>query len=143
MNIRFINERKKALGLTNQMIADQTGITLSTLEKITSGVNANPKLSTMKAIAKVLECKLDDFDDIDNADENSRISIDEMLFVDKFRALDTHGKAVVNAVLDLEYKRCGQSPETVAPPETITGTFASQGRQIGSLSAPERSESAE
>ena len=48
MNISFINERKKALGLTNQMIAEQTGITLSTLDKITSGVNDNPELNTLK-----------------------------------------------------------------------------------------------
>ena len=36
----------------------------------------------------------------------------------KYNSLDAHGKAVVNAVLDLEYRRCAQSPETVAPPET-------------------------
>ena len=62
ININFINERKKALGLTNQMIAEKTGITLSTLDKITSGANTNPKLSTMRAISRVLNCKLDDFD---------------------------------------------------------------------------------
>lgn len=62
MNISFINERKKALGLTNQMIAEQTGITLSTLDKITSGVNDNPKLNTLKAIASILNCNLDDLD---------------------------------------------------------------------------------
>lgn len=61
MNYEIINEKKKLLGLTNQMIADKTGITLSTMDKITSGINQNPKLETLQAIAKVIGCTLDDF----------------------------------------------------------------------------------
>lgn len=119
MNIKFINERKKTLGLTNQMMADKTGITLSTLEKITSGTNVNPKLSTIKAIARVLECKLDDFDDNESGDA-SVLSSNEIAYVERYRVLDEHGKAVVNAVLDLEYKRCiAAAPETPKSPEDM------------------------
>lgn len=63
MKYEIINERKKQLGLTNQMIADATGITLSTMDKITSGINQNPKLDTLQAIARVIGCTLDDFTD--------------------------------------------------------------------------------
>ena len=40
MNITYISERKRALGLTNTKISEMTGITLSTLDKITSGAYA-------------------------------------------------------------------------------------------------------
>lgn len=103
MNIDFINERKKALGLTNQMIAERTGITLSTLDKITSGVNDNPKLSTMKAIAGILNCKLDDFD----SNEPSLLPV-EMDLIDKYRKLDEYGKSLVRLVINHEAKRVKQ-----------------------------------
>lgn len=63
MNFDAINKRKKELGLNNAQIADRAGITLSTMDKITSGANQNPKLDTLFAIADVLGLTLDDFDD--------------------------------------------------------------------------------
>lgn len=60
MNTDFINERKRELKLTNQMISDSTGIALSTLDKITAGVNTNPKLDTMRALAKALQCTMEE-----------------------------------------------------------------------------------
>lgn len=100
ININFINERKKALGLTNQMIAEKTGITLSTLDKITSGANTNPKLSTMRAISRVLNCKLDDFDAAEPA-----FSSVELDLVEKYRALDLPGQTLVRLVVDHETER--------------------------------------
>ncbi len=63
MGFDVINRLKKEQGLTNAMIAERAGITLSTLDKITSGKNTNPKLDTLQAICRVLGCRLDDFDD--------------------------------------------------------------------------------
>lgn len=63
MGFEIINVLKKEKGLTNAQIAKMSGITLSTLDKITSGVNTNPKLDTLQAICKVLGCTLDDFAD--------------------------------------------------------------------------------
>lgn len=110
ININFINERKKALGLTNQMIAEKTGITLSTLDKITSGANTNPKLSTMRAISRVLNCKLDDFD----AAEPAFSSI-ELDLVEKYRALDLPGQSLVRLVVDHETERVKQGSGHVSP----------------------------
>lgn len=109
ININFINERKKALGLTNQMIAEKTGITLSTLDKITSGANTNPKLSTMRAISKVLNCKLDDFDAADPA-----FSSTELELVEKYRALDLPGQTLVRLVVDHETERVQSAPHTAS-----------------------------
>ena len=103
MNIGFINERKRALNLTNQKIAEQTGITLSTLDKITSGVNTNPKLDTMKALARVLNCSIDDFTD----ERSQALDSDELNLIDRYRALDDYGKAFIRLVIDHETRRIG------------------------------------
>lgn len=110
MNVDFINERKKALGLTNQTIAEKTGITLSTLDKITSGVNTNPKLNTMKAIANILGCKLDDFDA-----EAPEFAPDELMLLEKYRALDLSGQTLVRLVVDHETERVKQGNGHVGP----------------------------
>lgn len=58
-----INAAKKRKGITNPELASLTGLTLSNIDKITSGNNDNPKLSTLKAICQVLDLTLDDLDD--------------------------------------------------------------------------------
>lgn len=110
MNVDFINERKKALGLTNQTIAEKTGITLSTLDKITSGVNTNPKLNTMKAIANILGCKLDDFDA-----EAPEFAPGELMLIEKYRALDSSGQTLVRLVVDHETERVRQGNGHASP----------------------------
>lgn len=110
MNVDFINERKKALGLTNQTIAEKTGITLSTLDKITSGVNTNPKLNTMKAIANILGCKLDDFDA-----EAPEFAPGELMLIEKYRALDSPGQTLVRLVVDHETERVRQGNGHASP----------------------------
>ena len=69
MNISFINRRKKELSLTNDDISSASGIPIGTLAKITSGVTKDPKLETLKALASVLKCSLDDF----NTEQNKSL----------------------------------------------------------------------
>ena len=59
-----INRIKKEKGMTNDVISELSGIPKSTIAKITSGVTPNPKLETLKAIAKVLGCTLDELNEI-------------------------------------------------------------------------------
>ena len=54
MTIEDMKARKIELGLTNEMIADQAGIPLSTVQKIFSGVTKAPRKLTIEAIEKVL-----------------------------------------------------------------------------------------
>ena len=56
MGFEIINKLKKEQNLTNAQLADLSGVTLSTLDKITSGANKNPKLDTLQAICRVLGC---------------------------------------------------------------------------------------
>lgn len=135
----LLTARRNAINMSIDELMEKSGVKKGTLTKILTGVTPSPSLENVRAIANALGLTLDDLYEA----KEKGFTQKDFDFLHKYNALDTHGKAVVNAVLDLEYRRCAQSPETVAPPETETRTFANQGRQIGSLSAPERSESAE
>ena len=54
MDIFELKEKKKASGMTNQEIAELSGIPVSTVNKIFSGATANPRYSTLLAIEEVL-----------------------------------------------------------------------------------------
>lgn len=71
LNTRKLNEFKKNSGLTNAKIAEITGITLSNIDKITSGNNTNPKLDTIQAICKAIGCTIDDLDDVPDNKKDS------------------------------------------------------------------------
>ncbi len=60
-SIEKMQEIRKSSGLTYANIADSTGISKSTVEKIFGGFNKNPTLSYLKKIADALSCSLDDF----------------------------------------------------------------------------------
>ena len=57
MDIFDLREKKKAAGLTNQEIADLSGIPFSTINKIFSGATKNPRYSTLLAIEEVVLTK--------------------------------------------------------------------------------------
>lgn len=55
MTIEEMRQRKRELGFTNQMIADRSGIPLSTVQKVFAGATASPRRETIEALGKVLE----------------------------------------------------------------------------------------
>lgn len=55
MTIEEMRERKRELGYTNQMIADRSGVPLSTVQKIFAGATASPRRETIRAIEAVLK----------------------------------------------------------------------------------------
>lgn len=63
MGLEIISLLKKKLGLTTQQLSEMSGVPVGTLNKILNGTTLDPKLETLKALAKVLGCSLDDFDD--------------------------------------------------------------------------------
>ena len=58
MGFEIINTLKREKGLTNAQLAALSGVTLSTIDKITAGFNTNPKLDTLQALCRVLGCTL-------------------------------------------------------------------------------------
>lgn len=72
MGLEIINELKKNKGLTSEELSKKSGVPLGTLNKILSGVTKDPKLETLRALAKTLDCNLDDFDNNkNNLEKNS------------------------------------------------------------------------
>lgn len=55
MTIEEMKRRKRELGYTNQMIADRSGIPLSTVQKVFAGATASPRRETVDALERVLE----------------------------------------------------------------------------------------
>lgn len=55
MTIEEMKQRKRELGFTNQMIADRSGIPLSTVQKVFAGATASPRRETIEALTKVLD----------------------------------------------------------------------------------------
>ncbi len=54
MTIAEMKERKIQLGYTNEMIAELSGVPLSTVQKIFAGVTEKPRYETLRAIESVL-----------------------------------------------------------------------------------------
>ncbi|MBQ9155442.1 MAG: Uma2 family endonuclease [Eubacterium sp.] len=55
MTIDEMKNRKKELGLTNEMLARQAGVPVSTVQKIFGGVTKSPRKLTLEALQRVLE----------------------------------------------------------------------------------------
>lgn len=66
MGLEKIIEYKRRLGLTTEDLSRMSGVPIGTLNKILSGATKDPKLETLKAIARVLGLTLNDFDTVDN-----------------------------------------------------------------------------
>lgn len=65
MGLEKIAEYKKKLNLTTEELSLRSGVPVGTLNKILNGSTKDPKLETLKAIARVLGLSLNDFDDND------------------------------------------------------------------------------
>lgn len=63
MGLEKIAIYKKKLGMTTEELSEKSGIPVGTLNKILSGATKDPKLETLKSIARVLGLSLNDFDD--------------------------------------------------------------------------------
>ena len=90
---------KHSKKITNEELATRSGVPLGTINKLLSGSVAEPKLSTVLSICSVLGCKLSDL--IDEGNNEPSVPI-----IEKFNALDTHGKELVTLIIDKEYERC-------------------------------------
>ena len=56
-----------------ETLSQKSGVPISTLKKILSGVTKDPQIDTIKAIARALECTLEDFDDNSNLKNYSAV----------------------------------------------------------------------
>lgn len=103
MGLEMIGVLRKEKNMTINELSSKSGVPVNTLKKISAGITTDPNLSTVKAIARALGCSVDDFSDTSSF--GSAFSLDERKMVKKYRALDGHGKEVVDVVLEKETAR--------------------------------------
>jgi transcriptional regulator with XRE-family HTH domain len=107
MGLEIINQLKKNKGLTSEELSKKSGVPLGTLNKILSGVTKDPKLETLRALAKTLDCNLDDFDDNkNNLEKNNDKADTEFLKIIQSLNPDFKGYALmlIKSLLELQEK---------------------------------------
>lgn len=90
MGLDKLNYYKKKTGLTNAQLSEITGITISTIDKITSGNNTNPKLRTIEALCDALGCSLNDI--VDRPNKSTALTINSDDDAQKQKLIDNYDK---------------------------------------------------
>lgn len=103
--IERIKKVKAAQKMTNETLADLTGIPASTLAKILAGVIDVPKFNNVIAIADALKMSYGYLVNGEEGGDQLALDETETILVEDFRTLDAHGRDVVQAVLRLEADR--------------------------------------
>lgn len=115
--IKMLKSEKK---MTNDKLAELTGIPLGTLSKILAGISDSPKLSNMVLIAEALGCSLDYLvSGVPENHHNYTLNRAEMELVEGYRALDTYGRELISVVMEKERERiAAHTPSTTAKKES-------------------------
>ena len=95
-----LNYYKKKFKLTNEKVAALAKIPVATVERISSGRTQNPNLKTLKALANIFECTLDDL--IHLSDTSKPVYLDNE--IEKIAMLinkDMQFKYLFNIILSL------------------------------------------
>ena len=101
-----IKKLKSSRKITNDKLSEMTGIPLGTLAKLLAGISDSPKLSNIVAISRALDCSLDWL--ITGVPENTNnytLEPAEMDLIEAYRELDSYGRALTLAVVDMERAR--------------------------------------
>ena len=101
--INRIKKLKSEKKMTNDDLAEKTGIPVGTLSKILAGISESPKLANFVAICEALNCSLDFvMYGIEENSHNYTLSEDEIDMIERFRGLDTRGQETILSLLEKE-----------------------------------------
>lgn len=119
-----LKESRINAGLTQENLAKKLGIAKSTLSGYESG-NREPSVATISKLLDVLNIDAnflyqDEMDALGGSPTILKYS--EMSLIEKYRALDEHGKESVNIVLDRETFRVEEKNRLSSIEENISGT---------------------
>ncbi len=109
-----INRYRKQAGLTIDQLAQRSGVSKGTLNKIIAGETKSPTVAVMSRLARTLGRSLDDFDE--NGEKSAALSEEAMDVARDFEALDSHGRRVVRAVVGEEKRRLAAQREPAEKP---------------------------
>lgn len=100
-----LKEARLSRGLTQEQIAKQIGVAKSTFTGYEKG-NSEPSMLTISKIMNVLKVDANFlWQDETNSLTELVVSLDEKALLRKYRALDDHGREMVDFTLDKEYER--------------------------------------
>ena len=99
---------KKKRKMTNEELAQKTGIANSTLAKMLANLSDDMKLSNVIALAEALDVSLEYL--VYGTDQTGEVlSESEHQLIAHYRKLDSYGKELVGKVMQLEYTRNQES----------------------------------
>ena len=99
---KMLLEKMEEKGIKQSDLARAANIPKSTLSSIINRDNTRVEIDAFLRICKILECVPEDFSEEIVKTKND-VHID---FIKKYNSLDSFGKEVVDAVLNIEYTRC-------------------------------------
>lgn len=105
---KLLEEKMKAKGIKQAELAEAVGLPQTTLSSMILRDNTKIEIEKFLKICDYLDCNPDDF----YAEFKSAAPKMTPLFSSKYHSLDSFGKKMVNAVLDMEYERCQTAIET-------------------------------
>ena len=114
--------------MTVDELVEKSGLPKGTVSKITSGINANPKLFTIDAICRALNCSVDDAMGISSVLHT--FSQDETDIIMKYRSLDSYGKSAIEAILQVENERCNPVRRLITRPFYAVSVSAGFGNPL-------------
>ena len=145
--IKRIKEVKAARKMTNDELAERTGIPGGTLSKILAGISESPKLCNIVAICEALNCSLDYIMyGLEENKNNYTLDEEEIALIEQYRTLDTRGKESVQALIDQQgaYTRQGDrqtqqrafvfTPESLA--DRLAAAYSTNDNGLGRRSLP-------
>ena len=146
--IKRIKQIKAERKMTNDELAEKTGIPGGTLAKILAGISESPKLANIVAICQALNCSLDFvMYGIEENSNNFTLDDDEIDLIERFRTLDERGRDTVLAVLQKEGDYGVAVPATPRTPrariltpeplsDRLTAAYASNNNGFGKRTLP-------
>ena len=131
-----IKKLKSAQKITNDKLAEMTGIPLGTLSKLLAGINDSPKLTNIVAIAQALGCSLDwMITGIPENTNNYTLTEEEIALIEDYRLLDQYGRILTASVIEKERDRAAEQKAA----ESLALHEAARGRAIKARRRPRRS----
>lgn len=121
MGLEKIALLRKALNMSVEELSEKSGVPLGTLSKISAGITKDPKLETVKAIARALNCSLNEFDSIDlqsDLEGQAELSKDESELVNDYRELNKQGKEFIRQSMQM-VKMSYKKTSTVSDVEAV------------------------
>lgn len=135
-----IKALKNAKKMTNEQLAEKSGIPLGTLSKLLAGMSDSPKLSSLVAICGALGCSVEYV--VNGTPENTNnytLSADEIKGIEAYRTLDHWGRSLVETVIQREQERCAavlaeqpeEEPQSRARGGRVLRPVISENRYLG------------